>query len=254
MSGPYILRSVQGFIATSIGPVRVYILFFKYLTFRLCNIFGSSRSGRLVKLSTSSKSWGVRCEILSLPRATLTCCPSSVFTTNSESETEYTTPAIHCNPETLIQTRECGSRSRIFKAAKDTYFKNLLLNFIHPNNQASPWQSSRPRADSQNLRLCEIMDVQCSYCKVYGHPVELCQAPDHATGLVKPRRSQFYNQPSEWIGKPWLYSRNKGGADDDGTDYNDNGPYKVIITGLDKPNQTKLPNQVRSPSSCSTTF
>jgi hypothetical protein len=86
------------------------------------------------------------------------------------------------------------------------------------------------------------MEVQCSYCKVFGHPVELCQAPDYATGLVKPHRSQFHNQPSEWIGKPWLYSR-RSGADDDGDNYDDAGSYKVIITGLEKANPIKLPNQ-----------
>jgi hypothetical protein len=89
------------------------------------------------------------------------------------------------------------------------------------------------------------MEVQCSYCKVFGHPVELCQAPDHATGLVKPRRSQFHNQPSEWLGKPWLYNKNQGAADDASNEYGNNGPYQVIITGLDKLNQTKIPNQVR---------
>jgi hypothetical protein len=85
------------------------------------------------------------------------------------------------------------------------------------------------------------MEVQCSYCKVFGHSVEVCQAPDHATGLVKPRRSQFYNQPSEWIRQPRL---KKGAvANDDENNY-EAGPYEVIITGLDKLSQAKVPNQV----------
>jgi hypothetical protein len=98
------------------------------------------------------------------------------------------------------------------------------------------------------------MEVQCSYCKVFGHPVELCQSPDHATGLVKPRRSQFHNQPSEWIGQPWLYTKRMCAADDDSKDYEDNGSYKVIITGLEKVNQTKILNQARSPFSSSLVF
>lgn len=72
--------------------------------------------------------------------------------------------------------------------------------------------------------------MRCQYCKTVGHEIDVCQAPD-ADGLVRASRSRFFNQESEWIGKPWLYTSNWTESLEEEEEAVQ--PYEVTITGID---------------------